>query len=352
MRILHILHSHGYGGAENHALTLMAALREAGHEVMYAGPGDSWLAQRCQAAGIPARPVRMSGLADIGSHLALRRTVAQWRPHIVHGHLVRGAHYAGWAAWRQPGAHALCTAHATTAHKHMGRCEAVIAVSGAVRDNLLRHGHATSRIHLIYNGMPDAQRADSAERAALRRELGIGKQAFALVNVGRFVRDKGQDLLVQAMAQAPVQTELFLLGDPGTEFGRHVQQMAGGHGRIHFLGYRDDVPRLLPAFDAYVSSSRREALGLSLVEAAAAALPTIATRVGGVPEVVLDGRTGQLVPTEDAGALARAIAALAATPDAARSLGAAARRHYLDTFTVGHMLAQTLDLYRRLAACP
>ena len=102
------------------------------------------------------------------------------------------------------------------------------------------------------------------------------------------------------------QAHLWLVGDPNTDHGRQVQAMAAQHPRIHFLGYRNDVQRILPAFDGYVLSSRREAMPLSLIEAMAARLPIVTTSVGGVPEVVSDGESGLIVPSDDVGALTRA----------------------------------------------
>ena len=344
MRILHVLHSPGYGGAENHALVLMRAQQAAGHEVMFAGLPDCWLARQCTQHGIPTHGLRMAGLFDLVSHVRLRRLVRQWVPDIVHGHLVRGSYYAGWAAQARAGTTAISTAHATTAHKHMGRCRHIIAVSGAVQASLLAHGHPASQVSVVYNGMPDAPPAD---RQAIRQQLGIADDVFAVVNVGRFVRDKGQDLAVQALQSLPERAHLYLIGDPDTAFGREVRQLAGHSPRVHFLGYRADVPELLAGFDCYASTSRREALGLSLVEGAAAALPTVATAVGGVPEVVLDGHTGWLVPSEDTQALAQALQLVMDHPEQAHAMGQAARQHYLNTFTVDGMLARTLRVYEQ-----
>lgn len=344
MRVIQVLHSRGYGGAENHALVLSRALGEAGHDVLLACPEGSWLAQHAQAAGIAVRALRMAGLYDPVSHWRLRRWVKGWQPDVVHGHLIRGSYYAGWAATARAGAVAVSTAHATTAHKHMERCRRIIAVSGAVRDSLMAHGHAADRIDVVHNGMPDVPEVD---RAVQRRVLGIPDDRLALVNVGRFVRDKGQDVLVEALGAMPPQAHLYLVGDPATAFGQQVQALAEQHApeRVHFLGYRGDVPSLLPAFDIYLSGSRREALGLSLVEAAAARLPVVATAVGGVPEVVLEGRSGLLVPSEDAVALARAVVSLASDLSRCRALGDAGRRHYLQQFTVQAMVAGTLQAY-------
>lgn len=348
MRILHVLHSHGYGGAESHALVLMRALIERRHEVQYAGPADSWLARQCAQAGIPYHDLAMHGMYDLASMARLRGLIARWRPDVVHGHLVRGAHYAGWGVlgWRGRGA-ALCTAHATTARKHMGLCRHVIAVSEAVRTNLLRHGRPAAQVSMVYNGVPDVPAA--SDRAALRHELGIPDGVFALVNAGRFVPDKGQDLLVRALTHCADDVRLYLIGATDTEHGRKVRALSHGNPRVVFLEYRPDVPRLLGAFDAYVLGSRREALGLSLVEAAAAGLPAVATAVGGVPEVVLDGRSGWLVPSGDPADMARRIDQLRqATPAERQAMGQQGRDHYLRHFTMDRMVDGTLAVYRRV----
>lgn len=347
MRILHVLHSQGYGGAENHALVLMLGQLAAGHEVMYAGRRACWLAQACEAHGIPVLPLRMAGLFDIVSHLTLRIQSRRWGADIIHGHLVRGAQYAGLAAASHGTPVAVCTAHATTAVKHMDRCAHIIAVSQAVERNLLAHHHSASKVSVVYNGMPDVPHPD---RAALRQELNIPDHVHAVVNVGRFVHDKGQDVLIEAMRHCPTDMHLYLIGDPDTPYGQQVTQQAHDLPRVHFLGYRNDVQRLLPAFDAYALSSRREALGLSIVEASAACMPIVATAVGGVPEVVLNEQTGLLVPVNQADALAQALIRLRNEPLFAQHLAHQARERYLTHFTVNGMVQATLDVYRHCLA--
>lgn len=354
MRIVHVLHSHGYGGAENHALLLMRGQRRAGHEVVFAGPHDSWLARACQGEGIPVHHLAMSGLYDPLSHLRLRLLVRRWRPDILHGHLIRGAYYAGRAAPRSGRPIAICTAHATTARKHMGRCRHIIAVSEAVRDNLIRHQYHPGRITTIYNGVPDVPHGD---RTALRRELGIPDDAFAVANAGRFIPDKGQDLLIRALPDCPPYVHLYLIGAPDTPFGEQARALAGDQAnqagpRIHFLGYRPDVQRILPAFDAYALSSRREALPLplALAEAFAARLPVVATTVGGVPEIVLDGQTGLHARPDDAASLAAGLTRLASQPAEATALAAAGRARFESQLTVERMVRETLSVYTRCLA--
>lgn len=350
MRIVHVLHSHGYGGAENHALMMMMGQRAAGHEVHFAGPLDSWIGRACAEHGIAATHIGMHGLVDVISHLKLARLVRQWRADIVHGHLIRGAMYAGRAGHRTRKPLAVCTAHATTAKTHMQRCAHIIAVSGAVRDNLVRAGYEASRISVVHNGVPDspfnhADPAGPAGREALRAELGIPNGVTAVVNAGRFIHDKGQDLLVQALARTPGDVHLYLIGDPATDFGREVQHSAQGEPRVHFLGYRPDVQRVLPAFDVYALASRREALGMSLIEAFAAYIPAVATTVGGVPEIVLHEQTGLQVPPDNAAALGDAIARLHAEPALAQELAQAGRQYYEQHLTAERMVEQTLAVY-------
>ncbi|AKJ30625.1 glycosyltransferase family 4 protein [Caldimonas brevitalea] len=345
MRIVQVLHSHGYGGAERHALALMRGLRGLGHEVLYAGPEDAWLTRECRQAGIDTAHLGMSGLFDLGSHLRLRRLLREWGADVVHGHLVRGAHYAGWAAWRQSAVLPLCTAHATTAAKHMRRCRHIIAVSEAVKANLMAHGHAAQDITVIHNGITAPPAGD---RAAVRRALGIGDSEFAVISAGRFIRDKGQDLMVQAVRACRRPVSLYLAGAPDTAYAAEVRRLAGGDPKVHFLGYRSDVQGLLAGFDAYLSASRREAFGMSLAEAGAAGLPIVATAVGGVPEVVQDGSTGLLVPNEDVPALAAALDRLQDDPALAARLGQAAREQYLARFTVEQMVQATAALCSRL----
>lgn len=343
MRIVHVLHSHGYGGAENHVLLLMKAQRDMGHEVLYAGPSDGWLAQRCREACLDVSHLRMAGLADVFSVMRLRRLVKRWQADVVHGHLVRASHYAGLAAWRMPDVAAVATAHATTAHRHMERCRHIIAVSEAVRRSLEQHGESPARISVVYNGVPDIP---EAEVGALRAELGITPDTLALVNAGRFVRDKGQDLLVRALKHCGEDVRLYLIGDTATPYGQTVRELCAGDPRVVFLGYRSDVPRLLAAFDGYVLGSRREALGLSLVEAAAARLPSVATAVGGVPEVVIDGISGHLVAPEDPQSIAAGIERLRlGGAGARRRMGAAAREHYLRHFTLQRMAKEVISTY-------
>ncbi len=353
MKVLHILHSHHLGGAERHALTLMTGLRARGVAVAYAGQAGSWLSRAVQAEGIEWHPLPMRGFYDLRSMWRLGRLLRRSGADLVHGHLTRGAHYAAIGG-RLAGRPAVATAHSTNAGKHFGGLDHIIAVSDAVRDFLQGRGYAAGRITRIHNGVPDQPPPDPAARAALRAALAIPPQRVAVAGVARFIRDKGQDIALRALARlGEPAVHLYLIGDAGTPWGREMQGLAAELGlgeRVHFLGQRDDVAAVLGAMDAVVMPSRREAISLSLLEACSLGLPVVASRVGGIPEVIEDGRSGLLVPAEDDIALAAALGRLAADPALRRQLGEAARARFLARFTAARMVEATARLYERVLA--
>lgn len=344
MRILLLIRAKKFGGAENHVATLAAGLRAHGHEVLVACPDTAWVAARCREHDVETHPLAMHGLIDLISYWKLRRLIQTWRPDVVHAHGVLPSQYTGIAALGTE-VPAISTAHSTGAHKHMRRMRHIIAVSDAVRKNLLSNGYAPERITRVYNGVPDVP---PGNRAALRCELGIPDGQFALVCAARFNPQKGLEVLVEAMKRLPAHVHAYLIGDTETNYGHRIVAAAAGDPRIHFPGYRNDVPRLLPAFDAAVSTSHKEAFSLSIAEAAAARLPVVATAVGGVPEVVLDGETGLLVPSGRPEEFAAAVSKLLADPQIAASLSRRGRERYEKNFTTGNMVSNTERVYQRV----
>lgn len=344
MRIIQVIRSMTFGGAENHVLSLSLGLRARGHEILVAAPAGSWIDAQCQANGLPVETVPMRGIADVFSYWKLHRLIQRWRADIVHAHQVRPSQYVGIAALGTR-AVPVSTVHSTTSSKHMRRCRHLIAVADAVKENLVRHRYPEERITRIYNGVPDVVRG---ARSLLRRELHIPEGQVAVVLAGRFHRDKGQDWLVEAGKACVDNIHVYFIGDMATPFGQEVTALAGGDARFHFLGYRPDVQRILPAFDLYAAPSRREAFSLALVEASAARLPIVGMRVGGIPESVLDGETGLLVEAGNTAAFALAIQKLASNPALREKMGYRARERYEQLFTVEQMLAQTEQVYQRL----
>lgn len=348
MKILMILHSQICGGAEVHARLLMTGLQARGHEIIYAGPRGSWLATQAAADGIEVLRVPLSGVFDVYSLARLVQKAIAADVDLVHGHLVRGTHYATLAA-RFSGRPSVATAHATNSYKRFHRVDRVVAVSAAVRDFLVAHGVQPARVHTIHHGVPD-HAGRRAQRAAVRAGLGLAEGDQALCMVARFVRDKGQDLLVEAVQRlGRDDLRLFFIGETEGDWYRQIRsqvEAARLAERVHFLGHREDVPDLLGAMDLFLAPSRREALSLSIIEAAAMSLPVVAARVGGIPEVIVDRQTGLLVPVDDSPALAEAIGQLLDDPALAERLARAGRERYLRQFSLDAMLDGHEAVYR------
>ncbi|MDR0588417.1 MAG: glycosyltransferase family 4 protein [Burkholderiales bacterium] len=341
---LQIVRSMSFGGAENHVLQLSLGLQQKGWAVTVVCPAGSWVAKRCPEYGLRHLPVAMRGLFDLTSYIKLHRAIKDAHTDIVHAHQVRPSQYAGVAAINT-GAIPIATAHSTKAVKHMRRCRHLIAVSDAVKNNLIAHGYAPHKITRIYNGVTPPPEED---RLSLRRELHIPQDVFAIVLSGRFVVDKGQDLLLQTLERLPETAHYYLIGDTHTDFGRGLVARYGNHPRVHFLGYRSDAPRLLSAFDLYCAPSRREAFSLSILEACAARLPVVGAEVGGIPEAVIDQKTGLIVAPNNSDALAEAILSLWNDRAKAKRMGNNARAYYEQHFTVQHMVDETEKLYHAL----
>jgi glycosyltransferase involved in cell wall biosynthesis len=349
MRILFVLHSHSYGGAEMHLSELARGLAAHGHQVAFAGPADSWLAQRFRAVGLVAYHLPMHGFFDVWSMVKLARIARQFGADLLHGHLTRGAFYAG-VGGRLAGVPVVATAHSTNAGKHFGQADQIIAVSRAVADFLVGEGYDPARIAVVHHGVADPLLVP-LRRPALRASLALPVGVVLCGIVARLVRAKGQDLAIDALADCPEHLQLVLIGDDSTPWGRAMRARAAASGvvpRVHFLGFREAAPQWMRELDMVLAPSRREALSLTLAEAAAVGLPVIAARVGGIPEVVADGETGLLVPPEDVAALGAAMRRLADDPGLRARLGTQGRARYLSQFSLETMTQRTEAVYQQL----
>lgn len=173
---------------------------------------------------------------------------------------------------------------------------------------------------------------DAEARDALRRELELGPETTVLGAVGHFGKEKGIDVVLRGYAAlgrslGPGTTALIVVGDGDDAQREALQRLAAEvTGRVIFAGFRRDVERWFQAFDVFVHGARQEAFGLVLAEAMAVGLPVVATRVGGIPDIVRDGQTGLLVPPDQPAALAGALERLVRAPDLRATMGAASAR--------------------------
>jgi glycosyltransferase involved in cell wall biosynthesis len=328
-------------------------------------PVGSHLEARVQRLGVPlyflGKGVTMS-LAVLRKLDALFR---QYRPVVVHTHLLALNYaYPLMIRYRTPAR--VYTVH-NLAEKDVGLRTARIvralafryrvgrvvpvAIAEEVRASIQRvYGYPDPP--LIPNGIPtDEYAPDSDTRAQWRQAHGIEPRATVVTHIGRFSVQKNHALLIEAFAQVRADAPLYLLLVGGGELENAVREQVAGLGlqeRVRFLGIRADVADILRASDVFVLSSRWEGNPMSVMEAMAAGLPVVSTAVGGVPELVREGETGLLVPSEDAGALARALQALVDDPARRAAMGTAARRHAVAHFDIRHTVRGYEQLYEKL----
>lgn len=230
----------------------------------------------------------------------------------------------------------------------------IVCVSAAAAASFAAAGIAADRLAVIRNGL--GPRAPSRPRAAVRAALGVDASQPVVLTAARFTPQKDHAVLIDAVPAVWVAhpaLRVWLAGHgPLEDDLRGRVEQRGLAAVVQFLGQRDDVPDLLAAADLFVLPSRFEGLPLAALEAMAAALPVVATRVGGTDEAVLDGVTGRLVPPGDPEALGAAIAASLSRPDEAARLGAAGRERFDGAFTASRMADETARLYETLGVAP
>jgi glycosyltransferase involved in cell wall biosynthesis len=356
-RVAHLVEALGLGGLERVVQSLAghARARGLGVDILCAVRGGP-VADEIEAAGTPVRVLGVTGYRprDI---LKVARVFEELRPDVVHSH----GHFAGvlgrvaaWWAGVPIAVHHLHTTDSTLRgrHRRLERFLArlshrVICCSRAVADHAHRDlGIPETVLLVVPNGIdppPAVGRGEALER--------LGRPAQPIIGcVGSLTPHKGQAVLLRAVQQLshdrPLPT-VVLVGD-GPERASLESLATQGTGAVNvlFLGERRDARSLLPAFDILaVPSIGREGFGLSALEAMDAGVPVIASRLGGLPEVVDDGRTGVLVPPGEPAALAAALASLLEHPERQRTLGAEGKRRVSERFRAARQAEQIENLY-------
>jgi glycosyltransferase involved in cell wall biosynthesis len=312
--------------------------------------------------GIESHVIPCSGRLDRGAIRRIRELAAEMGADVVHAHGYKADLYVYFALRRSRMA-LVSTCHTWyDVHEQdyfygfvdrliLRSYGKIVAVSEGVREYLLRAGVRADKISMIRNGI-DLRTFDRASAVA-KDELGWS--AYPLVGlVGRLSIEKGVDIFLAAAARVLAElpeTKFVVAGDgpDRAKLDAMIDELGIG-ASVRMLGRRDDMPAVYASLDLMVSSSRREGLPMAILEAMASRVPLIATAVGGVPTVVLDGRTGVLVPEVDAALLANGIVALLRDGALRERLGAAARQLVEDEFSAQRMTADYLRVYEEAVA--
>lgn len=355
----------GRGGAEKALVDLALRLDRSRFNVTvvatrYTGNYQPLL----DAAGVRTLVVERNSRWESHKMLGLVRFMRRQPVHVLHTHLF-GANTWGRVLGRLAGVPVII------AHEHWSSkaqrevwvdrllyrlTDRILVPSEASKQLVMQmEGIPARYLDVTYNGVDISRFKPGAEAATVRRELGLAPEDVVIGTVGRLSADKGgqDDLLWAAneLRKSHPHVRLLIIGDGPLR--PELEKYAGELGMLDsgaalFTGTRDDVTRLLNAMDVFVLPSHKEALPIAVLEAMSMCLPVVATRVGGVPEVVQDGSTGLLVEPGDRPALKEAMTRLVTDRDLAQRLGSSGQARVHAHFTIDKMVDHVEQLYERL----
>jgi len=374
-KVVRIITRLNVGGPARQAIHLTEALGSRGFETELVtgveGEREGRIEPATSATVVTTLTREVDPRADLAATRALHRLVRARRPDIVHTHMAKAGALGRLAAHRAGVPVIVHTFHGhvlegyfsrpvarafLTAERRLARwSSALVAVSSAVRDELLSLGIGRDEqwrvIPLGFDLEPLLSEGPGRDEA--RRVLGLPAAGAVVGIVGRLVPIKDHETFLAAAEKVAADRDgvtFAIVGDGELRNDLERRARAALGDRVMFTGWVQDLPRLYAALDVVALTSRNEGTPVALIEAAAAGIPVVATRVGGVADVVRDGVTGALVSAGDAAGVANELRKLLDDPGLARARGDAARAHVRDRFAASRLDDDIVALYGELLA--
>ncbi len=352
------------GGITSYLFTLSKVLVRKGHGVFIATSGGA-LVDNFEKNGVRHLQINIRTKSELDPRLygclpMLAKFIRENKIDLIHAH-TRITQVMGVCLKKTTGCPYVSTCHGFYKTRWVRRffpCwgDAVIAISQAVGEHLHNDFKVDqSKIHCVHNGINVEKFSlrDEATKLEKRKEFGIGNEPVIGI-IARLADVKGHDVLIRAMAkiiQSFPTSKLFIVGE-----GREEDRLKNLTGQlrlkesIRFVPTVNQTASILPLFDIFALPSLEEGFGISAIEAQAVGLPVVASRVGGLPELIQDGQTGILVPPKDVHALAGAIIHLLQNKEYAKDMGLKARKFIEENFSMERMVKETIDVYQTVLA--
>ncbi|MDQ6690603.1 MAG: glycosyltransferase family 4 protein [Gemmatimonadota bacterium] len=345
-RILHIDSGRSWRGGQRQVFLLATGLRDLGYRVLVVAPTGSPLIRRAERAGLPTYRLTLRGEWDIRAARELRAVAREWSANIVHAHDARSHSIARFALLGRRKTRLVVTRRVAfppkqVRLKYRRGVDSFIAISHAVKSVMVKAGIPSNKIDVVYSGIP----APQVKRPRnWRRERGWPASTVVCGIVGAMTQEKGLDTLSGIARRLPGEvfrrTRLVLLGGKG-KGGTSVAGVEGFD-----AGFVEEIHDAVAGLDVLWHPSRSEGLGTSVIDAMAIGVPPIAFAVGGLPEVIEDGKSGILVPPGDVAAFMRAAAELI-TNSALRARLAEGAKVRAREFDAKKMIEHTAEVYER-----
>ena len=337
-------------------------MRARGHRAVLVAHPEGELFRRA-SEGPDLFPLAPVNEIDLATAWKLSKLIRKWKPAIVHAHDPHAVTMAALGlsfgapeprpaivASRRVDFH--LQSHTFSQWKYR-QVDGFIAASRAIRDILVQDRIPAGRIAVVHDGI-DVEKIENRPATDLHAEYWLPHGVPVVVNVGALVGHKGQRFLIDAMPMVLREVPdahliIFGEGDLRAALERQVKNLSLTK-RVRLPGFREDVLSLVKSADLFVMSSVTEGLGSAVLDAMAMRLAVVGTTAGGVPEAVVPGVTGELVPPADSKALAAAIVKLLKNPELRRAYGDAGRNHVAANFGVDKLIEGTLECYRRFSS--
>jgi glycosyltransferase involved in cell wall biosynthesis len=350
------------GGAERELLVYLEHFPSRGIRALAVCPAEGSLSEKVAALGVNTQHVPFPAWRKLldwprrGSAVRrLREVIERARPSLVHVNDI------WWLpqtlrAVKGMGIPVLCHVRQEIQTQKVRRYELpsadlVFAVSRNVEASLYSGGVKPERIHALHSGIDLTRVSSDSDGKEFRCRHGIPDGAPVLGTVANLFPRKGHDVMCRALAslrRSRPEIHYLIVGTGDSEYEREVHELVrslGMEGHVHFAGFQDPVYPALAAMDLYVHPALMEGFGIALLEAMAMAKPVVATRTGGIPDIVVPGETGMLVAPGDSEALASAIGALLDDKSRWAALGQAGRKRVERLFTVEAMISKLVACY-------
>ncbi len=362
IKVIHVLSDMKIGGAGIWLLNLLDSIDRERFEIKVVLPKGSMLVDKVKGLGFEA--IAVEGMRDRSFDMAaislLQGIFRKEKPHIVHTHASLSARLAA----KLSGVSIINTKHCMDRRKKgikrlAGVCinnwlsDSLVAVSDAVRQNMLDNGAAKEKISVIYGGIRPVRELEDKERSEVRHKWGISDQDIVIGIVARLAEVKGHKYFLEAaeIISREKNDLKFVIagGGPLENMLKEQAKELGIESRAVFTGFMENIYEILNILDINVISSLSEALCLSLIEGMSIGKPSVGTDTGGVPEVVRDGHNGFLVPVGNSEKLAAAVLKLIDDPQLRKTMGDRGRILAAQSFTAAAMAKDIEKLYEAVA---
>lgn len=374
-KVLFVITKSNFGGAQKYVFDLATGLPKDRFEVVVALGGSGILIQKLHAEHIRVLPIfslarDVNPWSDVVAFFELWGMFRGEKPDVVHLNSAKAGGVGALAARLAGVPKIIFTAHGWAFNEERPLWQKLIikffswitillsretiAVSEAVKNNPKNWPFVEGKITVIKNGIKEPEfhpRETARQRIFAKANIHIPEDAFVVGTIAELHKSKGLTYAIEAVAKLiPQNPNLYYFIIGGGEEKERLDALvglSGLQGRVFLLGFVEDAGRFLQAFDLFLLPSLTEALGLVLLEAGLAKLPVVASRVGGIPEVIEDGKTGLLVPSRDPEAIAKAIQTLIADRALTKRFGETLRERVLTDFSLSRVLKNTISLYTK-----